>query len=93
MAGGTFLMTPKIGPAELERLDNHRLEVWARFIRLVGERPAFGYGERLELCVEISDGEILGHAHNIFISAFMRGGVLAGFCFAAAGCAVFGGGT
>ncbi len=72
-----FLLIPKVGAFALERGDNHRFEVWRRFLGLAMQRPILGYGERLEIHLEITDGEVLGHAHNIFVSAFMRGGIIA----------------
>ena len=74
-AVGCFLVIPKIGAGAIARFDNHRFEVWWRFIKLVIERPILGYGERIEFLVEISDGEKIGHAHNIFINSILRGGV------------------
>jgi len=81
LAGVLFLMLPTIGSAAIERLDNHRIEVWQRFLQLAKERPILGYGERLEFFIEISDGANLGHALNIFISALMRGGFISVLCF------------
>jgi O-antigen ligase len=71
----SFLLIPKVGAFALARADNHRFEVWKRFLELALYRPVFGYGERLEVHLYISDGENLGHAHNIFLSALMRGGI------------------
>lgn len=73
----SFLLLPKIGASAISRGDNYRFEVWKRFLKLTLERPLFGYGERIQILLEISDGQKLGHAHNIFLSAFMRGGSLA----------------
>jgi hypothetical protein len=72
----SFLLLPKAGAFALARGDNHRFEVWKRFFELALNRPIFGYGERLEVHLYISDGENLGHAHNILLSALMRGGIL-----------------
>jgi O-antigen ligase len=60
----------------LSRLDGNRLEIWKKFLKLAYDRPIFGIGERLQLQVELSDGNKIGHAHNIFLSAYVRGGVV-----------------
>jgi O-antigen ligase len=71
----SFLLIPKVGALAITRADNHRFEIWRRFLDLALDRPIFGYGERLEVHLYISDGENLGHAHNIYISALLRSGV------------------
>jgi len=77
IAVSIFLLVPEFSKSLIERADNHRLEIWKKFLDFALERPVFGYGERLTISLEISDGESLGHAHNIFLSALMRGGLLA----------------
>lgn len=71
-----FLFIPKIGAFAIQRGDNHRFEVWSRFSSFALERPLLGYGERLLVSLEIANGEKLGHGHNIFLSAFMRAGII-----------------
>jgi O-antigen ligase len=71
----SFLLQPKVGAFALARADNHRFEVWRKFLELALSRPVLGYGERLEIHLYISDGENLGHAHNIFLSSLARGGI------------------
>jgi hypothetical protein len=60
-----------------ERLDTHRLEVWKKSFDLFLARPVNGYGERLQFVIDLSTGGQVGHAHNIFVSALLRGGIFA----------------
>jgi hypothetical protein len=83
IAAGSFLMTPKVGARALERLDSMRFDIWRRYLALSYDRLILGYGERIEFLVEISDGEKLGHAHNIFLSSLLRAGLLATLCLIA----------
>jgi O-antigen ligase len=72
-----FLLLPNIGLSALQRGENARLEVWSKFLSLALLRPIFGYGEKIEFHVEIRNAEIIGHAHNLYLSAFTRGGIFA----------------
>ena len=72
-----FLLIPKIGLHSLQRGENARFDVWKKFFALATSRPIFGYGERIEFHVEIINSEIIGHAHNIYLSALIRGGIIA----------------
>jgi len=63
---------------------SNRLEIWEHFIRLAKDRIILGFGERIEFRLIISNGEIIGHGHNIFISALARGGLGAVFFLFAA---------
>ena len=82
LAASFFLLIPTVGIQAIKRLDNSRFEAWQRFLRLGIERPVIGVGERIEVAVEMGTGVFLGHAHNIFLSAFVRGGFF-GFIFLA----------
>jgi hypothetical protein len=75
----TMIMVPKIGVFALQRGDGSRPEIWSRFIKLALDRPLIGYGERLQFLVELDGGNMLGHAHNIFISSLIRGGIFSLF--------------
>jgi O-antigen ligase len=77
VAVGIFMLIPEFSKSFILRADNHRIEIWRKFIQFALERPILGYGERILIYLEISDGERLGHGHNIFISALMRGGLFA----------------
>jgi hypothetical protein len=70
-----YFIIPFIGKDALIRADNQRFDVWKRFWKLAYMRPLLGYGERIEFLVQLESGAWLGHAHNIFLSAFIRGGV------------------
>lgn len=72
-----FLLLPNVGISALQRGENARFEVWGKFLSLAILRPILGYGERIEFQVAIRNAEIIGHAHNIFISALVRGGIAA----------------
>jgi hypothetical protein len=72
-----FLLIPKIGLYALQRGENARFDVWKKFFALATLRPIFGYGERIEFHVEIINSEIIGHAHNIYLSSLIRGGIIA----------------
>jgi O-antigen ligase len=75
---GLFLSIPKIGDYALSRLDRFRFWVWERFFNLAKERPLLGYGERIEFWIYLPNGEHVGHAHNLLLSAIVRGGIFAG---------------
>lgn len=77
VAISVFMFVPQFSRSLIARADNHRLEIWNKFVDFALERPILGYGERLQISLEISNGERLGHAHNIFISSIMRGGLIA----------------
>ena len=72
-----FLLLPNIGISALQRGENARFEVWQKFLSLALLRPILGYGEKIEFHVEIRNAEIIGHAHNLYLSAFVRGGIVA----------------
>ena len=72
-----FLLIPKIGLYALQRGENARFDVWKKFFALATLRPIFGYGERIEFHVEIINSEIIGHAHNIYLSSLIRGVIIA----------------
>ena len=74
---GLFLSIPKIGDYALSRLDRFRFWVWERFSSLAQERPLLGYGERIEFWIYLPNGEHVGHAHNLLLSAIVRGGIFA----------------
>ncbi len=63
--------------AALQRGAGQRGEVWSSFFNLIRSKPVFGYGERIEFWVKNSFGDHLGHAHNLLLSAAVRGGILA----------------
>lgn len=75
---GLFLSIPKIGDYALSRLDRFRFWVWERFFSLAKERLLLGYGERIEFWIYLPNGEHIGHAHNLLLSAIVRGGIFAG---------------
>jgi hypothetical protein len=70
-----FFSTPFILGSPFARKDSYRLEIWSRFISVIKDRPIFGYGERLNLVVIISDGENINHAHNLLYTSMLRGGI------------------
>lgn len=86
---GSFLMLPKIRNYALMRGDNQRLELWSKFSKIIKERVLLGYGERgfgrgsegepHLFNVVLNSGETIHHAHNIFINAQLRGGLIALF--------------
>ena len=86
---GSFLMLPKIRNFALVRGDNQRLELWSKFFKIIKERVLLGYGERgfgrgsegepHLFNVVLNSGETIHHAHNIFINAQLRGGLIALF--------------
>lgn len=55
--------------------DFGRIEVWESFIKLVKDRPLFGYGQRITLSVEVGDSIWLNNAHNIILSAQIYAGI------------------
>lgn len=64
------------------RTTSQRIDIWKRFFSLFLERPVFGYGERIQFLVELPHEEMLiGHAHNVILASFVRGGFGAGLIF------------
>jgi hypothetical protein len=57
--------------------DGGRFEIWSKFIEIISQRPALGYGERTEFAIKKIDGEYVGHPHNLLLSAATRGGFFA----------------
>jgi hypothetical protein len=71
-----YFSIPKIGIDAIDRGLTGRLMVWKTFLQLAMERPIFGYGERIEFQL-LHVGHPIGHAHNLFLSSQLRGGLLA----------------
>lgn len=76
-----YCLLPTISTAAFQRGDNNRIDNWYKFLLLAIPRPIMGYGERIEFQVDLQNGQIVGHAHNIFISALIRGGTPACLSF------------
>lgn len=75
-AAAIVLLDPPLITALLGR-SSLRPELWSRFFDLATTRLALGYGIGPLPPVTLSDGQVMPHAHNIFLSALVRGGVLA----------------
>lgn len=73
----TGFLLKKILISALFRGDTSRFEIWSAYLDLAIERPVFGYGERLAVIYETKNGAYVGHAHNLFIAAQLRGGFFA----------------
>lgn len=56
---------------------SHREFAWESFYKLLIERPIFGYGQRFEFAISLPTGEVVGHAHNMLMHAWVRGGFAA----------------
>lgn len=65
----------------LERGDSRRPEIWSHYIDYSSKRPWLGYGmiDGLDpgIAFRSKDGTYIAHAHNLILSAQVRGGVLA----------------
>jgi O-antigen ligase len=67
----------KISGSALERGNSYRFEVWSKYIDIIKKKMIFGYGERTNFAVPISDGEIISHAHNMVLNSLLDGGLIA----------------
>ena len=54
---------------------SHRPEIWLRYFAMAEHRPFFGYGVSPTIAQVISDGLVVDQAHNIVLSALVRGGL------------------
>jgi O-antigen ligase len=65
----------------VRRGDSRRFEIWSPYIDYSSQRPLLGYGmiEGLSegMAFTSKDGTVIPHAHNLILSAQVRGGVLA----------------
>lgn len=81
-----FLLSPPVKKYFTARSDQHRLEVWRIFLGFARDNFLFGVGDRglgglkhgetQIFNVKMLDGEVIHHAHNIFLNALLRGGVI-----------------
>jgi len=58
--------------------DSYRIAAWKWVLEKVSAAPWFGYGVNVDEAVPINDEITLVHAHSIYISNLLYGGVVAG---------------
>lgn len=61
------------------RADYYRPELWIKFFNLSRDNSFYGFGDRLELNITLSNGTIITHAHSILLTALVRGGLIGFF--------------
>lgn len=71
-----ILAYPPALEAVLARGGSYRLGVWLRYLTFAWEHPLVGTGVSRRLYLTV-DGAELHHAHNLLISAQIRGGIMA----------------
>ncbi|MGE0745394.1 MAG: O-antigen ligase family protein [Rhodospirillales bacterium] len=66
------------------RLDSYRLMIWSEAMRIIGERPVFGYGitARLEFGT-LPQGQRIYDPHSIFVANQIYGGLVGSLLLAA----------
>ncbi|MBI3436793.1 MAG: O-antigen ligase family protein [Proteobacteria bacterium] len=76
----------------LHRGLSDRPEVWQNFIAKAWEQPFLGFGIFANIDVKLRDGRVIDQAHNIILSAQVRGGAIAALAMIAiaAGCLYWG---
>jgi O-antigen ligase len=81
IAAVIFMTVPELHEMILRRGDSRRLEIWNHYIAFSSKRPWLGYGMIDGLAEGMAftskDGTYVPHAHNLILSAQVRGGVLA----------------
>lgn len=60
----------------LVRGDAYRLSLWPFYLDLASRRPWLGYGLAFDTEIALPDGYLILNAHNIVLSALIRGGLL-----------------
>lgn len=60
----------------LSRGDAFRLSLWPVYLDLAAQRPWLGYGLSFDTHVALPNGYLILNAHNIVLSALIRGGLL-----------------
>jgi O-antigen ligase len=61
---------------QLERGDSHRFELWRANLRRIGRHPWFGHGATAWDQVHLHNGDVVTHAHNLFLSQAYYGGLV-----------------
>jgi len=80
------LAMPVVRDAILERGSSFRFDVWSKFYSLILERPWIGYGPFSPVAITVGDGYVLDQAHNLVLSAWLRGGIVGAAAMAAILC-------
>lgn len=75
IAAGVTLLTPLAGEL-LQRRDSLRLTLWPIYLQMAMLKPWLGYGLAFDTQRALPDGYMVMNAHNIFLCALVRGGVL-----------------
>lgn len=68
---------PAIERAVTMRGSSFRFEVWTKFVDLIEAKPVFGYGPWSQAGIKLDSGAFLDQAHNLVLSGWFRGGILA----------------
>jgi O-antigen ligase len=75
VAAGVTLLTPLAGEL-LQRRDSLRLSLWPVYLQMAMAKPWLGYGLAFDTQRTLADGNTVMNAHNIFLCAAVRGGVI-----------------
>jgi O-antigen ligase len=71
-----LLLVPGLREAVMARGGSYRLELWAAFIDLAWQKPLIGHGALANIDRVMADGYVVDQAHNLVLSAQVRGGLL-----------------
>lgn len=77
------LLAPEMVDSLIARGLSRRPEVWAHYLDLATRRPWTGHGGFTAVEVVLANGRTIGQAHNLAISALVRGGIGASLAFLA----------
>lgn len=81
VAAALMLLTPLPGEL-LQRRDSLRLTLWPIYLDMAMLKPWLGYGLAFDTRRTLPDGFVVMNAHNIFLCAAVRGGVLSAMALA-----------
>jgi hypothetical protein len=81
-AGVALAARPGLIHAILVRGAGNRFDVWSYFGGLIRQRPLFGYGALDRTTGFTLEGQFLDQAHNLVLSGWFRGGILAALAMA-----------
>jgi O-antigen ligase len=70
---GLYFLTPVVSTLA-GRADSFRLLLWPAYVELAAKNPWLGYGLTFNTTVTLSNGVSILNAHDIYLSAMIRGG-------------------
>jgi O-antigen ligase len=83
-----FVATPVGRTVLLSRGSSERLDLWQKYSLMAAERPWLGYGQfsaygARNVDMQLDDGMVVFHPHNLVLSSQIRGGIFAAAAMAA----------